>query len=145
MDGTCRHDYNLWIVVHPPEKDVPGQWLAHCLEFDTISQGNSFEHALKMIFEAIVMVVHADRLAGREPMERRAPEEFYEELYALLGRGEKVSMAELEKLSHEGRITTPCATQIELHARHVENRAQEAVPRLMRQFPVFTQPELACC
>jgi len=144
MSRVHEREYNLWIVVRPPEEDAPGQWLAHCLELDTMSQGNSFEHALEMIFEAIVMVVNDDRLAGREPLERRAPKEFFEELYAVLAHGKKVSMTDLKKLSNDGKLTALCATQIELHER-VEERAPTAVPMLTRLFPVFTQQELACC
>lgn len=37
-------------------KDVPGQWVAHDITSDVVSQGNSPEHALKMLLEAIAIV-----------------------------------------------------------------------------------------
>jgi len=44
----------LNVIIYPAE-DLPGQWIAHCLELDIISQGNSPPHALDMIAEAIEM------------------------------------------------------------------------------------------
>ena len=44
-------------VLLEPALDVPGQWTAHNLDLDIISQGNSPEHALAMIREATQLVV----------------------------------------------------------------------------------------
>lgn len=39
-----------------PAEDVPGQWVAHVIELDLITQGNSLRHALEMAGEAIEIV-----------------------------------------------------------------------------------------
>lgn len=43
------------VSVHPCP-DVPGQWIAHDFERDIVTQGNSKEHALEMLEEAVHMV-----------------------------------------------------------------------------------------
>jgi predicted RNase H-like HicB family nuclease len=78
--------YNLWVLVRPAE-DLKDQWVAHCLELDVVSQGTSFTHAMEMVFEAIAMVVTDDIGAGRDPLSRRAPEEYWSELYHVMEEG----------------------------------------------------------
>ena len=56
--------------------DVPGQWIAHCLEIDLVTQGNSAPHALEMIAEAIEIVAKDNVARGRPAIEiRPAPAE----------------------------------------------------------------------
>jgi predicted RNase H-like HicB family nuclease len=75
--------YDLHIVIHPAE-DVPGQWVSHCLEFDVISQGNDARHALEMVSEAIELTVLDDLAIGRDPRDRRAPQEDWDEMWGRL-------------------------------------------------------------
>ncbi len=75
--------FNLWVVVRPAE-DLANQWVAHCLDLDVVTQGTSFGHAMEMAFEAVSMVVADDIVAGRDPLSRRAPEKFWEELHAIV-------------------------------------------------------------
>jgi predicted RNase H-like HicB family nuclease len=84
--------YNFWVLVKPAE-DVPGQWLAHCLEVDVVTQGDSIKHVLDMISEAVPMVVEEDLSTGRDPHERRAPKEYWNELYQLLNDSEPTDLA----------------------------------------------------
>ena len=66
----------LWLKVSRA-RDVPGEWVAHCLDFDVVTQGNSRAHALRMVREAVEIVVREDLAAGRNPHARRAPPEFW--------------------------------------------------------------------
>jgi predicted RNase H-like HicB family nuclease len=43
-----------------PARDVAGQWVAHCLNWDVVSQGDSPSHAISMLVEAVEMVIEAD-------------------------------------------------------------------------------------
>lgn len=104
--------FNVWVIARPAP-DLPGQWLAHCLDFDVVSQGGSLKDAMRMVHEAAVMVALDDLNSGRDPHERRAPEEFFGELYGLFESGEKFSNAELEQAENDGRILA-VATQFEL-------------------------------
>jgi predicted RNase H-like HicB family nuclease len=75
---------NLIVLVMPAE-DLPGQWIAHCLNLDLVTQGNSIEHALEMAGEAIQMVVADDLRDGLDPLERPlAPRECWDLLLEIL-------------------------------------------------------------
>ncbi len=80
-----------------PAQDVPGLWVAHCLELDVISQGNDPEHALRAIAEAVEMVVEDDLERGDDPLEvrTRAPEECWITLLRVMQTGQPVDLSEL--------------------------------------------------
>lgn len=84
--------YNLWLVIRRAE-DVPGAWLAHCLDWDICTQGNSLPHVLQMAVEAISIIGLDDIAKGND--HERAPEEFWKELDVLLSEGKPISFAEL--------------------------------------------------
>ena len=41
----------LFTVLVTPAKDVPGQWVAHCLQLDVVTQGDSISHAFGTVFD----------------------------------------------------------------------------------------------
>ena len=85
-------ELNLWVVLHRPEQPK-GDWAAHCLEIDVVSQGRSPRHAIEMVAEAIVMTLRADITKKRLPSRRRAPDEFWDELWDILRNSEPTSLA----------------------------------------------------
>jgi predicted RNase H-like HicB family nuclease len=91
-----RHPFNLHIVLWRAE-DVPGQWLAHCLELDVVSQGNSLPHALEMVKEAIETVIVADLQKGLDPARRRAPQEEWDAMWARLQSAHPRPLAEVTR------------------------------------------------
>src|SRR5580704_11273285 len=74
-----RRVYSAWVLVHPAE-DVAGAWVAHALDFDIVTHGESAEHAMNMVVEAVEMVLEEDMAEGRDPYARRAPDAFWEQL-----------------------------------------------------------------
>jgi hypothetical protein len=62
---------NLSVLV-TPSSSVPGQWVAHCLNLNIVTQGDSIQHALMMAREAVGQVVADDLLHGLDPLERPA-------------------------------------------------------------------------
>ena len=90
--------YNLWLTVRRAP-DLPGQWLAHCLDLDVMTQGNSLAHAIEMAREAVRMVIEDDLDAGRDPLDRRAPEEDWTELYAVLDHLHPVDVRRIDALA----------------------------------------------
>ena len=90
--------YNAWVFVRPAD-DVAGQWVAHCLEFDVVTQGNSLAHALEMVVEAVSMVVADDLDAGRDPLARRAPPPCWDEMWTFI-RGRTPRMLSEADLEH---------------------------------------------
>jgi hypothetical protein len=72
--------YTAWLVVHRAE-DLPGQWVAHCLDFDLVTQGDSMHQAVEMSCDAIGMVVADDAARGLDPHARRAPQKYWTTFY----------------------------------------------------------------
>ena len=64
----------LWVLV-TKSKQVPGQWVAHCLTWDIVTQGNSIEHALEMVGEAVRTCVVDDLTNGLDPRGRNCADE----------------------------------------------------------------------
>jgi len=85
--------FPCFVLVHPAT-DIEGEWVAHCLDYDVVSQGNSLEHALDMVIEATRLVLDDDVRSGREPAERRAPSEMWEPAWKALDEGEKTTLEE---------------------------------------------------
>ena len=69
---------DLSVLVTPSEID--GVWVSHCLDLDIVSQGDSVEHAMKMLLEAVGMLVMDDLAHGLDPMERPSADSEYWEL-----------------------------------------------------------------
>lgn len=67
-----RRDYPCWFIVEPAP-DVAGNWVAHCLEFDTLSQAEDPATAIKLLLESTTQIVLDDLCADADPLERRAP------------------------------------------------------------------------
>lgn len=80
----------VWITIRRAQ-DLPGEWIAHCLDFDVVMQGRDPQHAFEMVKEGVGMVVIDDLEAGRDPRKRRAPEEYWEQLSAIMDKAEQVS------------------------------------------------------
>lgn len=88
--------------------DVPGEWVAHCLNLDVISQGRSVREAIDAVCEAVTMVVEADLARGVDPLKREsAPEEFWESFSSILRRGQPVG-----KLDEEQVVAVATAIQV---------------------------------
>jgi hypothetical protein len=55
--------FPAWVLIRPAG-DVANQWVAHCLQYDVVTQGTSPAHALDMIFEAVAIVLIEDLREG---------------------------------------------------------------------------------
>ena len=58
MSEAVTRTFSCWALIYP-SLDVEGEWVAHCLDFDIVSQGTSPGHAGTMIREACGIVVAA--------------------------------------------------------------------------------------
>jgi hypothetical protein len=74
----------LHVIVEPltlaiyPAGDVPGQWIAHCLECDLVSQGDSVDEAQRMLKESMTTLVAYNVSHGLAPLTfRLAPLEIW--------------------------------------------------------------------
>lgn len=57
------------------DPDGGDQWIAHCLDLDLVTQGNSPSHAIDMIREASLMIISDDIEHGDDPFARRSTDE----------------------------------------------------------------------
>ena len=71
-------EFPLRVVVYPAI-DLPGQWIAHGLETDVVTQGNSPEHALAMMGDALLSLTTYQALRRRPNLRLRpAPREVWD-------------------------------------------------------------------
>lgn len=73
-----RLAHRLHAVIYPAE-DLPGQWIAHCLELDVVTQGDSAEDAVAMLDDALRTLAYENLSHGQPPFQfRSAPAEDWE-------------------------------------------------------------------
>jgi predicted RNase H-like HicB family nuclease len=60
---------DLSVLIREAE-DLPGCWVAHCLDWDVVTQGDSPLAAAEAIVEALALVAEADLAEGVDPNER---------------------------------------------------------------------------
>lgn len=74
------------VLVNPSE--IAGQWVAHCLNLDVVTQGDSVQHAFAMVEEAVRLVIEDDLAQGLDPLERpQAPEDRWQVANSVLKSG----------------------------------------------------------
>lgn len=81
--------FTCWALIQRAE-DIEDQWIAHCLDVDVVTQGSSAQHAFEMVYEATRSVLYDDIAGRREPLSRRAPDEFWDVLWRVVQAGEKI-------------------------------------------------------
>ena len=106
-----RRVYPCWVIVEPAP-DVKGKWVAHCLDFDTLSQADDAETAAKILIEATMDTILEDLMEGANPETRRAPDEDWAIIEQLVDAPQYGSFAELkEKMDptiDRGRFVIGC-------------------------------------
>jgi predicted RNase H-like HicB family nuclease len=85
----ARQSLSCWAYI-ARAPDVPDQWVAHCPNFDVVSQGDSPWHAFEMVREATQMVIAEDFATGRDPHNRRAPEEYWRPVHLVVDHGRRI-------------------------------------------------------
>lgn len=100
-----------WAIIQPAD-DIPGVWVGHCLDLDVVTQGDSPEHALRMVHEASAMTLSDDLARGAEPTARRAPHEYWRLLSKILHQGQRVQdIQEAAEIAEKGHDVALIAVQ----------------------------------
>lgn len=68
---TDQRLFSGWVYISRAP-DIEGAWIAHCVDFDIMSQGDSPLHALEMVREALELAFADDLNQGLDPAERGA-------------------------------------------------------------------------
>jgi predicted RNase H-like HicB family nuclease len=104
--------------------DIPGQWVAHCLDIDLVTQADSPQHALSMAREAVLLIIDDDLRKGLDPLERAgAPQEQWEAFARVITKGHlyfTVDAARVTALAAWIRIQVIPRTDEEVEAPCVE-------------------------
>lgn len=112
--------WNFWIVVRRAP-DIPGIWIAHCLDLNVLSEGESLSEAIESIPEAVAIVVGDALAAGIDPLRHRAPQHYWDDLNRLLRDGVPAGLppdaldaqaATLEAVALQLRVTLQPAQQL---------------------------------
>jgi hypothetical protein len=129
--------YHPWARVYPAP-DLPGEWIAHCLDFDVVTQGRDPLHAMHMLLEAVCLVVSSDVRRGADPLDRRADDEDWEPLWRTVNGGQSIDIREVSLAEAERFVF---ATQFKLD---VMMQQQELLmsepPRTPRMERAFAHP-----
>lgn len=117
--------------------DVEGQWLAHCLNWDLVSQGDSPMHAMGMIVEAIIIAIEDDHAADLDPADRpSAKRESWDRFLSVQQGGTRIAAADIERLP-ESRRTSIAAV---LYLSPIDIRSVERPISVVRGLPNAPPP-----
>jgi hypothetical protein len=114
-----RAVHNLWFIVRPSD-DIPGDWEAHCLEFDLVAQGQTLGEALELVVESCAIHVRESLRSSCDPYATRAPDECWSFRDSVISNGEKLSPEQFHSVL-QGRqelvliIELPVVVDIDFH------------------------------
>jgi predicted RNase H-like HicB family nuclease len=121
--------YTAWLVISRA-KDVPGEWVAHALEFDVVTQGSSAEQAREMAIEAVRMVLEEDLREGRDPFAHRAPEDCWQPLLQIWTHGHPITTGEFTERLHASDEASVFAVQMVFTPKTANELKGRSVPPL---------------
>ena len=81
--AACTERETALVLLYPAA-DVPGEWVAHVLDYDLVTQGRLPDHAVEMAEEALAIVL------SEGGTRRRAPEEEWQRAYGVMRDGQPV-------------------------------------------------------
>lgn len=73
------NSFNFWVLVRPGASS--GEWVAHCLDVDIISEGATIWKAVESVREAVAIVMDDEADNGLDLLRQRAPEEDWNTLF----------------------------------------------------------------
>lgn len=91
----------MWLLMYPAP-DVPGEWVAHWLDNDVMTQGTGPAHAWQMALEAQGMFMTHYLAAGRMPPMRSAPDADWRRLRDVLAGGR--SNLDIDSVVRQGNL-----------------------------------------
>ena len=92
-------------VLIQPAPELQGQWIAHCLNWDLITQGDSPAHVTEMIVEAIVLAIEEDTSEGLNPDDRpSAPDDCWDLFRKTQHEGFRIVSADVDSLKSSSDV-----------------------------------------
>lgn len=87
---TNNEQKEFWFIFEPSQ-DLPGKWVAHCLDLDVVTYGNSIVDARRMVLEACKIVIEEDEKFSKDSSLRSAPNNHWIKLNNLRGNAQKAN------------------------------------------------------
>ena len=128
--STKLHHRHVWILAYPAE-DVPGEWIAHCLDVDVVMQGPTVDAALQSAIDGALFVMKSDLSRGEDPFARRAPESDWSDLLRVTSEGERFASDRIsEKAPDMKKLAVQCDVflDVDLHGAVAPIARDSAVP-----------------
>jgi len=126
------------------EAGLEGQWIAHCLNLDLVSQGNSPSDAVRMILEATSIAVIDDMKEGLDPAGRSsAPKDLWDLFARTQQSGTRIAAADVDRLAASRTLVVALIACI-----HVAEERAEGSDRLPPPFMIAdlqNGENVACC
>ena len=123
-----KFEADLWLLFSQ-STEIEGQWIAHCLNFDIVTQGKSLKDAYEMACEAIEMTVRDDLEAGRDPRDRKTtPKEDWDLLDCLIKTGHRVMGLKQVPTDRKGLVV---AIPVKIKAERVVEEEPKLLPAWM--------------
>lgn len=127
-----RAIHSLWFIARQSD-DVPGDWEAHCLEFDLLSQGRTPHEALELCLDAAAIHVRESLRDGSDPYATRAPNEFWNLRNSIVEVGEKLSPQQFHDVVRDDgnwmiAAEFPVRVDIDFHVVDGATDGQEPLP-----------------
>lgn len=89
-------------VLVKPASDIDDQWVAHCLNWDVVTQGTSPNHAVLMLMEALEIVIADDDQDDFDSdLRPSAPAELWNQFSEIQFHGTRISPADAKQLSSD--------------------------------------------
>ena len=94
--------FSGWAYITRAE-DVPGCWVAHCLDYDIMSVGTRLNTPSIMVREAVGIALADDLNHGLDPHARRASAEDWAPLLRLFERHTKIALDRMDETTQAFR------------------------------------------
>jgi hypothetical protein len=112
--------------------DVPGQWLAHCLNWDVIAYAPSIPEAMDQLARSLIMVIEDDEAMGLVPDDRpSAPEDHWEIYLRIQKQGKDVELETVVRRAAEGLVLAGTLRMAHLKV-PVGQTAEQSLPMARR-------------
>ena len=72
--------FEVRVIIYPEADDHHRVWIAQCLEYDIVSQGNTIEQVLNRLSRNFAATIYVSEEQGKQPFEGigEAPQKFWD-------------------------------------------------------------------
>jgi len=129
----ARRVFSGWVYIVQDE-ELPHIWVAHCLDYNIVSQGSTPMEAYEMVREAMQYALSEDLKRGLDPEARRneCDAEDWQPLYGLFDNHRKIPVGSVDESAQQktaSRFAIPISVDVAAEAEHL---APEDLPQAVK-------------